>query len=328
MTLSLRYLGRSEAIAAGAKAPDLAIADVRAVVALMRMGKAGMVPEAVLSMGADPRDKAYALPAFVAGDYDAAGLKWAVHRAGAAGDLPSITNATLVNRLSTGRPVGIVESALLTRMRTAAVSCLAIETLLPGPPRRVAILGAGAQAHTHLEVLSARFASIDSIRIWNRSAETAAALAARAHAGSARVEPAASISAAIEDADVVLTCTNATEPLLDATAVRRGRLIVQVGYHEVAFAAIDASDVVACDLWGTFAATSAKSLFQMHRAGRFPADRIAADLASLVVDGWRPPMGASTYFSSFGLNVFDIALAARVLRRAEASSIGSILPFV
>ncbi len=64
----------------------------------------------------------------------------------------------------------------------------------------------------------------------------------------------------------------------------------------------------------------------MHRAGRFPAERVAAELAAAVLDGWRPAPDAAVYMSSFGLNVFDIALAARVLARAEAEGVGRMLP--
>jgi ornithine cyclodeaminase len=39
-------------------------------------------------------------------------------------------------------------------------------------------------------------------------------------------------------------------------------------------------------------------------------------------------VNASLYFSSFGLNVFDIAFAARVLRRADELNIGSMLPAI
>lgn len=325
--LALRYLSRDDALAAGAGDWRLALADVRAATALLGQGEAGMVAECVLPMGDDPREKAYGLPAFVGGEYDAAGLKWAVHRAAPRDDLPSITSATFVNRLSDGRPVGLVESALLTRMRTAAVSAIAVETLLAAPPRTAAILGAGAQARAHLEMLQALFPSLEAIRLWNRGHERLGAMLTGPAASQGRVSARENLDAAIEDADVVFCCTSSPRPLLDAAAVRPGRLIVQVGYHEVAFDAIAASDFVAVDLWGEFAEKSAKSLFQMYRAGRFAPAQVAADLSGLVAGGTRPPPGASVYFSSFGLNLFDIALAARVLRRAEAGGIGTVLPF-
>lgn len=326
--ITLRYLSRADALAAGAGDWHAAVADVRATVALVAAGEAGMEPESVVPMGADPREKGYALPAHVGGDYDAAGLKWAVHRAGPSAGLPSILSATFVNRLSDGRPVGLVESALLTRMRTASVSALAIETMLPAPPKHVALVGAGAQAAAHLDMLVALFPSVTRIRAWSRDPARRDRMLADAAPSDVALEAADSLKAALEGCDVVLTCTTALAPLIGAWAVRPGRLIVQVGYHEVGFDAVDATGWVAVDLWGDFARKSGKSLFQMFRAGRFAPSRVAADLAGLLVEGRRPPAGASLYFSSFGLNVFDIALAARVLRRAEEDEIGAVLPFV
>jgi len=327
--LSLRYLSRSDALRAGAGDWRKAVRDVRAATALLRLGEARLVPESALPMGGDPRERAYALPASLGGDYDAAGLKWAVHRSAARGDMPSIASTTLVNRLSDGRPVGVVESALLTRMRTAAVTAVAIETLMAGPPSHATILGAGAQARAHLDMLSELFPSLESITVWNRTpAHRYAMIADIRPEVRARISAADTLEDALDQSQLVISCTTATQPLLGAWAVQPDRLIVQVGYHEMAFEAIDASRVVAVDLWGDFAATSAKSLFQMHRAGRFEPGRVAADLPALVVDKWRPPSGASLYFSSFGLNIFDIALAARVLKQAEAENIGVVLPLL
>jgi ornithine cyclodeaminase len=129
----------------------------------------------------------------------------------------------------------------------------------------------------------------------------------------------------MKDADAIITCTNAPTPFLGPDTIRPGRLLLQIGYHEATFDAIDRADIILVDLWGEFRLTSAKSLFQMHRAGRFPETRVTANLAQLVLDGYTPPPNASVYFSSFGLNIFDIAIAARVLREAARRGIGTSL---
>lgn len=330
--LGMRHLSRADAVAAGANDWDAAVADVRDAIGLYRNGEASMVAECVLPMGADPREKAYGLPASLGGRFDAVGLKWTVHRAGAIGDLPSITSNTFLNRLSDGRPLGLVESGLLTTIRTAAVSALAIECLLPELPRRATLLGAGRQAEGHLSMLIARFPELETIHLWNRTPSHLDALVQmlpndaqwhRRHPALLRHD---TLDAAIAESDVILCCTSAPEPLLKPSAVCPDRLIIQAGFHEASFDTIAACDIVTADLWGDFAEKSAKSLFQMYRADRFRPERLAADLAALVVDGWRPPAGSSLYFSSFGLNLFDIALAKRVLQQAEDNNIGTVLP--
>lgn len=325
----IRHLSRDDAIRAGALDWGAALEDIQATVRLLRTGEAGMVAESVMPLGQDPRNKAYGLPAFVGGPYDAAGLKWTVHRAEPMGDLPSISSTTIINRLQDGAPVGSVESALLTRMRTAAVSAAALRAMMPAGIRSVALLGAGQQTRTHLDMLLALFPDLTEIRLWNRTLGHLDALIERVYPTERkRLHVQDDLVLALADADVVICCTSAPLPFVDASAVKPGRLIMQIGFHEVMFEAIAATDVVTVDLWGEFAEKSAKSLFQMYRAGQFAPDRVAADLPAMLLDDWQPPANASLYFSSFGLNVFDIALAARVLRRAEELSIGTLLPSI
>jgi ornithine cyclodeaminase len=321
--LALRFLSRADVIAAGGGDVAAAIADVRAALRGLRDGDAEMPPENSVRLG--PRGatqaRGYALPARTGDD---AGVKWTAHRPPLADGLPANVSLTVVNDALTGLPLGIVESGLLTAMRAAAVSALVLEGAGRGA-RRITLVGAGVQARAHLCMLRARFPGLAAVTIWNRDfarAETLARMDAPW-----RLDAASDLAVAVEQADAVITCTNAATPLLGPEAMQPGRLVMQIGYHEVSFDAIDRADAVVVDLWGEFRLTSAKSLFQMHRAGRFPAERVAADLAALVLDRWAAPERACVYFSSFGLNIFDIALAARMLRAAAASGLGTILPY-
>lgn len=311
------YLTRDDLLAAGALDWDAALADIHDTLALLRRGDAVMAAENVLPLGPDPRDKGYGLPARVGGRFNAAGLKWTLHRAEAPAGGEAITSRTVLDDLETGRPMGILDSAMLTRVRTAALSGAVVQALAP-KLTRLAVLGAGPQARMHLDMALALFPNLGQVHHWTRSGR---ALVDSLPDGIALVTHDTPVAATLA-AEVTLTCTSSPDPFLGPEVMRPGALILQVGYHEVSFDAIDAADAVTCDLWGEFAGTSAKSLFQMHRAGRFPETRVAADAAAILLDGWRPAPGASTFFSSFGLNVFDIAFAARLTRRAADLGIG------
>ncbi len=314
--MSLPVLDRAAVIAAGGADFALALADVRDAFALLRAGEAEMPAETSVALGTpEAPGRAYALPASLGGRFQAAGVKWTAHRPAVDDGLPMIASCTTVNDRRNGLPLGIVESALLTAMRTAAVSALALEALMPVPLRSAAVLGAGFQARAHLEMLATLHPGLERVLIWNRTRARAEALAAR-HWPFPVVVAASPAEAAV--CDVVLTCTHAREPILDVAALRPGRLVVQVGYHEVSFDAIDKADQVVVDLWGEFRLTSAKSLFQMHRAGRFPEERVAADLGSVLAGEFSPRPAGLVYMSSFGLNIFDVALAARVIANAGA----------
>ncbi|MFI5012856.1 MAG: hypothetical protein ACHQAY_10955 [Hyphomicrobiales bacterium] len=309
------FLDRAGVIALGGAEFSAAIRDTRDALALLRAGEAEMPAETSVALG-DSRasGRAYALPAGLGGRFQAAGVKWTAHRPEIGDGLPAIVSHTIVHDRRTGLLRGIVESALLTAMRTAAVSALSLECLSPAPLRTVSILGAGFQARTHLHMLAALRPELDKVILWNRTGSRAKALSALDWPF--KVEIASSPEAAARS-DAVLLCTAAKAPILDAAALSPGRLIVQVGHHEVSYDAIDRADHVVVDLWGEFRLTSAKSLFQMHRAGRFPQSRLSCVLADAVAGAWRPRPGSLVYMSSFGLNVLDIALAARLMERAE-----------
>ena len=319
-----RFLSRVDVAEAGGLDIGAAMADLRAALALWRSDDAEMPAEISVSLGGSPQARAYALPARLGGPFGLAGVKWTAHRAPLQDGAPAVMSVTVVNDAASGLPIGIVESAGLTATRTAATSALALQLGASAPIRRVSILGAGVQAAAHLRMLAAIFPGLAGVTVWNRTIARAQAMLDTC-AAPWPMALAPDIAGAIADADAVLCCTAAVTPFLDAGAVRPGRMILQIGYNEVSFAAIDRMDAVLVDLWGEFRLTSAKSLFRMHRAGRFPADRLAADLPMLVLDRWRPPAGACVYFSSFGLNLFDVALAGRVLRQAEAQGIGTVL---
>lgn len=316
MEALLRVLDEATVAQLGGGDVALALEDVKAVIQLMRLGEAKMPAENHIDLGT-PLGKAYALPARVGGTYNAAGVKWTAHRPQRPDALPAALALTLINDAQSGIPRGLLASGALTAARTAAVSALALQLAAPRPVKRVLLLGAGLHAQAHLRMLQQLFPQLEQIGVWNRSPFKLSALR------EVQIETDLQLALA-QPYDAVLTCTSADQPIVDAVAVRPGRIIVQVGYHEVSFAAIKASSKVVVDAWGDFAQRSAKSLFQMFRAGEFGEQDVAADLTALLLDNWRPLPDDSVYFSSFGLNVFDIALAARVLQAAEHDELGSL----
>lgn len=315
------YLTPDDLMRAGAMDWDAALEDIRAAIALLRAGEAEMVAESVLPLGQDPRAKAYGLPARVGGAYAAAGIKWTVHRPEAPLGGEAITSRTVLDDLRTGLPMGIADSAMLTRVRTAAVSGSVMRALRP-ELRRVAILGTGAQARMHLAMCLAVFPDLRELHLWSRSGTVLTDVAGKTLPDTMQVVQHTSAGDAARAAQVVLACTSAPQPVLFDDAIFPGQLVLQIGFHEVSFDAIEVFDHVTCDLWGTFAQTSAKSLFQMYRAGRFAPGQVAADLPAILLDGWQPEADAAVYFSSFGLNIFDIAIAARLMRQAQDMGLG------
>ena len=123
----------------------------------------------------------------------------------------------------TGRTLAVMNASPITAIRTAACSAVATRALAREDARDLAIVGAGHQAHAHLSALP-RVRQFERIRIASRNPEHARTLAAEV--GAEAVE---SAEEAVRGADVVVTATNAAEPVLRREWLKAGAHVNAVG---------------------------------------------------------------------------------------------------
>jgi ornithine cyclodeaminase/alanine dehydrogenase-like protein (mu-crystallin family) len=161
----------------------------------------------------------------IAGDFMA--VKTVTFYPGNAGREGLPTHMAMIELLdrATGQPLAVMDGRLITEMRTAAVSAVAVVALAPARARTLGILGSGVQAGAHIEALRhvcPAFREPGNIRVWSRNAQNAAGLAAEAGARAVSIEEAAGC-------DVVVTVTSATEPVLLGKWLAPESLVVAVG---------------------------------------------------------------------------------------------------
>jgi thiomorpholine-carboxylate dehydrogenase len=128
---------------------------------------------------------------------------------------------TLLRR-STGEALAVLDGRLITEMRTAAVSAVALDALATHPPRSLGILGSGVQARAHIRALRLVRPTLEDLRIWSRTPANAARLAAETGGRATSIEEAAS-------ADVVLTATSSPTPILEGRWLAPHALVLAVG---------------------------------------------------------------------------------------------------
>lgn len=227
-----------------------------------------------------------------------------------------------------GRPVAVVDAAAVTAIRTAAVSGLATRTLARPEASRLAILGSGTQARTHLEAMLA-VRAIRSVRAWSPTRDHLEAFARdAAERWSLDVEVAASAQVAVEGADVVCTVTASAEPVLRGAWLGAGTHVNAVGSSVASAVELD-PDAVARSRFFVDRRESALNesgdLLAAIRAGVVDESHIVAELGDLLA-GSAPGRATDdeiTVFESLGLAVEDLAAAAEVVREAKQHGIGS-----
>ncbi|MEW2390440.1 ornithine cyclodeaminase family protein [Streptomyces venezuelae] len=147
--------------------------------------------------------------------------------------LPTVQGLVAVFDARTGAPTAVVDAQALTEIRTAAVTSLATDVLARKDAATLAVIGAGAQARSHLEGL-APLRAWREVRLHSRDAGRAHRLAAWARTSGPGLDVTVCSRAedAVRDADVICTVTSSPDPLFpDEAVAKEGVHISAVGAY-------------------------------------------------------------------------------------------------
>lgn len=298
----------------------------RAMVSLL--GEAELPPKIAVHPRPDA-SFAHAMPAHLrdaSGLADLLGMKWiAGFPTNNAAGLPALHALVLVNDPGTGVPLAILDGGPLTAHRTAAVSGVAIRAFSPrieGRPARVALIGAGVQAHSHLPVIGHLLPGAELTLFGGRDPARLQAVAeAAARHGLQVVGTAASAQAAVAGADVVITTApfGPVRQVMPPEWLDSDALVVPVDY------AMYVSAAVARDA----------ALFVVDERGQFEANRAAGlfddypdpdtTLGEVLRDGRTRPPGR-VLVTHLGVGVADLVFGDAILAGAAATGLGTLLP--
>ena len=221
----------------------------------------------------------------------------------------------------TGETRTLMNAGAITAVRTAAVSGVATRALAREDTRKLAILGAGVQARSHLEAMRA-VREFEHVVVWSRTPGRAAELDG--------VEEAATAEAAVRDADVIVTATSAREPVLEHGWLKPGVHINAVGSSIPSTRELDTETVAAAALFVDRRESTINEagdyLFPL-REGALGEAHIRGELGDVLIgaaDG-RRSADELTIFKSLGLAVEDLAAAEHILARAETENAGTVV---
>ncbi|RGP36489.1 ectoine utilization protein EutC [Pseudotabrizicola alkalilacus] len=238
--------------------------------------------------------------------------------------LPSTNGMMVVLSTQTGLVQALLlDNGYLTDVRTAAAGAVAARHLSRADSATAAILGAGMQAELQAVALS-MVRPIRSFRIWARDEAKAAALCERLEARGLSAMACATVTEATEGADVIVTTTPATTPILHSA--QPGQHITAMGSdaehkNEISPALLAQVQYVADRLSQT------RSLGELHHAiaaGVIPADRSFPELGQIIAGTARIEATAATITLAdlTGTGIQDTAIAALAIARARAAGAG------
>jgi alanine dehydrogenase len=220
----------------------------------------------------------------------------------------------------TGRVTGVITGGYLGAARTGAIGAVAIDALAGPDAGTVGLIGTGRQAWTQLWALRAVRAP-RAVRVYGRDPvrREAFAFLARGELG----VPAQAVPGprdAVAGADIVILATSSRTPVIEAGWVPAGAHVSTLGpklagAHECPAELADRAELIVTDSIPQLDAYPEPFFL----AGAAKA-RIGA-LGAAVAAGRRPrSRDAITLFCSVGLAGTEVAVAAALLRAAEAEA--------
>jgi ornithine cyclodeaminase len=213
-----------------------------------------------------------------------------------------------------GRLLCTLDGDALTRFRTPAACSLAIDALAVPGAQTAALVGAGRQGWYHLEMLAHRMPDLTEVRINDLRPEAAADMVERARAVGIPAVAADSPTAAVDGVDVIVTVTQAVDPLFSASAISDRALICAVGATkydrcEIGADVIDRCVAVVCDdVVGS--KVECGDLIRAAKVGRFDWSR-AIELNALAAGTVSVPRAGDgpVLFETQGVALQDVAAA-------------------
>lgn len=272
------------------------------------------------------KNRIIAMPGFVGGETELAGIKWIasfpdnIHKG-----IRRAHSITILNDAGTGQPIGIINTPLISGIRTAGVSGLMVERWMEHTRRdsiKLGMTGWGPIGRLHAEMLFAilgdRVESMNVYDIRPRNKETAGL----SHPGKIRFCD--SWQEAFKEADIFVTCTVSDKPYINSIP-KKGSLHLNVSLRDYEASWIKYADMIIVDDWEEVC-REGTDIEMMHLNYGLSKDQVY-NIVQIVTGNDLQKLSASetVMFNPMGMSVFDIAVAANFLNTARKAAIGTYL---
>ena len=297
--------------------PEKCIAAMRKALADLELGKCDMPQRLICKM---PNTAAFGfMPAYV-GDYFGAKVI-AAYAPNMGTEYPSHIGYVMLFESKHCTVKGLIEAGSVTEIRTGCVSAVATDLLARQDAHSLALIGAGAQARSHLAAIRL-VRPVDEVRVFDLN--PAAAERFKKEMEEKYALPVAvceSAAQAVYGADIICTLTPAKEPYLTRAMVKPGAHVNAVGTFSPATREASSDLVAAARLYAdhTPACRKESGEYLIPLAeGLIREDHILGSVGELLL-GKAPGRQTDkdiTLFDALGLAVEDIAAARLVYEEA------------
>lgn len=275
----------------------------------------------------DLKNRIIAMPAFIGGQFNMAGIKWiASFPDNIKNGIPRAHSVVILNKAETGEPVGIINTALLSILRTASVTGLMIryfDKVRPLKNIHLGIIGWGPIGQYHFNMCTALLGDrISKISLYDLRKIDKSTID---FADKDKIVVTENWEEAYIDADVFITCTVSNAPYIDKQP-KKGSLQLNVSLRDYKTDMFDyVKDSIIVDNWEEVCRE--KTDIEMLHLEKGLQAKDTRSIVDVVVNQCMQDYTESVpiMFNPMGMAIFDIALGAYYLEEAEKRNIGHYL---
>jgi ornithine cyclodeaminase len=231
-----------------------------------------------------------------------------------------------------GELLAVVNAAAVTAIRTAAVSGVATRLLAREDAKNLAVIGAGRQGRTHLAAIAA-VRSLKRVRVADCVfAQTQKFVAEMSPQYDFPIEAAPNVEAAVRNADIVVTITTSTEPVIRREWISDGAHLNIIGASQPNAREVDGATVAASKLFVDRRESTLKESGDYLLAlqeGAIGPDHIRGEIGDLLLGSIRGRTSGRdiTMFKALGLAIEDVAAAQFLYEQAKQKRNGTWVDF-
>jgi N-[(2S)-2-amino-2-carboxyethyl]-L-glutamate dehydrogenase len=272
------------------------------------------------------KDRIIALPAYVGGEIDTAGIKWIASFPGNLAVGMERASATLMlNSTQTGHTKAIMESSIISAKRTAASAAIGAEQLKGSQKlTTLGLIGTGLINFEIVRFLLNTCPEIETVFVCDLSQERAEQFKSKCAQLSDRLKIviASEASTVFQNSAVISFATTASKPhIFDLAQCQSGAIILHISLRDLSPEIILAADNIVDDVDHVARAQTSIHLAELATGNRDFIRTTIGDILNGVAPA-RQDNGKFPIFSPFGLGVLDLALGQLAYQLAIEQNLG------
>ncbi|WP_235853535.1 ornithine cyclodeaminase family protein [Halosimplex salinum] len=233
----------------------------------------------------------------------------------------------------TGAPLAVFDGASLNPHKTGATGAVGVDALAREEVTDLALVGTGSQARGQLRA-TVTVRDFETVRVYSPTREHRESFAEEMDAA---LDPAVravdSSEAAVSGADVVITATNASEPVFDGAHLEDGAHVTCMGQYDPEKREVDAETVARSTYVPDLrerVTRDAGAFLLAREEGAIDDDHVHAELGEVVagVEPGRTSDDEVTLFDSGGTAIETVAAAHMLYERAVEADLGREIEFL